>query len=281
MRRIAWWTALVSSVSLSAPVAFAQPASSARYFMPCVEASAGGSGASTTYRLAASFGDGVVAGRADSATYRILGGFNACSVTTVTNRVWASGVDPRFTPITGGSLHTIYGHRLDLGASTSVMVGGLATTVNTRANDRLTVTAPAFTRPGWAPITVTNAGGTAHLARALGVYPMADTVPSAIESTQPFSVSYRGQAGDVVLIVVTRRRLPAAVSIPPYRHAIEVDLATIIGDPVGPFTVTDPSGVLRLDFPGIGFTRPIHVQMIGVSATAPYAPGSLTNVVTL
>ena len=72
----------------------AQPAASTNHFLVGQEAAPGGTCASTGYRLEASFGSGVVAERADSANYRLLGGFNALIEAPVAGHPWITGVLP-------------------------------------------------------------------------------------------------------------------------------------------------------------------------------------------
>jgi hypothetical protein len=260
----------------------AQAASSTTYFLPGCEASNGGVAGSTTFRLEASFGSGVVPTRAASTNYRLLGGFNAAIETPAAGRPWLTGVRPLHGPILGGTArYDVHGTELQLGAATNVTIGGRTAPVVSRTRDKVVVTLPAQPAPGWQPVTATNAGGTAYLPRGIGILPMVDR-PQVIEINQPFRVTYRGTPGDVVFLAVAGGKLPFAISIPPYHHGLELNIGALIGPVAGPFVVTDPSGELHLDFPGIPFVRPIYVQMLGLPAFNPgYVPGSFTNVMAL
>ena len=280
MRRTARFAAIF--VLLFAAGLPAQATSSTNYFIPGAEPANGGVAASTSFRLEASFGSGVVADRSDSANYRLLGGFNAAIEAPTTGQPWLTGVRPLYGPILGSAgPFTMHGTELDLGSATNVTIGGRAATVLARAKDQVNVTLPLQPAPGWQPVTATNAAGTAHLTRGIGILPMVDR-PHAIEINQPFRVTYRGTRGDIVFLAVAGGKFPFAISIPPYHHGLELNIGALIGPVVGPFVVTDPNGELHLDFPGIPFVRPIYVQMLGLPVSSPgYAPGSFTNVMAL
>lgn len=280
MKRIAV-IAVIARLFLTAGLS-AQAASSTTRFLPGCEASNGGVAGSTTFRLEASFGSGVVPTRAGSTNYRLLGGFNAAIEAPAAGRPWLTGVRPLYGPILGGTArYDVHGTELQLGAATNVTIGGRTAPVVSRTRDRVAVTLPAQPAPGWQPVTVTNAGGTAHLPRGIGILPMVDR-PHAVEINQPFRVTYRGAQGDLVFLAVAGGKLPFAISIPPYHHGLELNIGALIGTVAGPFVVTDPIGELHFDFPGIPFVRPIYVQMLGLPASNPgYVPGCFTNVMAL
>ena len=79
----------------------AQPAAITNHFVVGQEAAPGGACSSTSYRLEASFGSGVVAARADSTNYRLLGGFNAVIEAPVAGQPWITGVLPCYAPMLG------------------------------------------------------------------------------------------------------------------------------------------------------------------------------------
>jgi hypothetical protein len=262
--------------------AAAQAASSATYFLPGAELGSGGVCTSTTFRLEASFGSGVVAARADGTSTRLLGGFNAAIEAPALGRPWLTGVRPLHGPLLGSSARfTVHGTELDLGTTTNVTIGGRAATVLSRAQDHVVVTLPAQSAPGWQPVTATNSGGTAVLPKGVGVLPMVEK-PHAIEIGRPFRVTYRGTPGDIVFLAVASAKFPFTISVPPYHHGLELNIGALLGPVVGPFPVTNPSGEFHLDFPGFSFVRPIYVQMLGLPTANPgYAPGSFTNVIGL
>jgi len=258
----------------------AQPASSTTYFLPGSEAASGGACGSTTYKLEASFGDGVVATRAVSSNFRLDGGFNAVLDATVGGRPWLTGVMPLYGPLLGGTAHTLHGTELHLGPATNVTVGGKAATVLARTNHEVRVTLPPQPAPGWQPVTVTNAGGTDLMPRGLGVLPLLEKA-HAVASGQPFRLSYRGTMGDLFFLAAAGSKFPFPIAIPPYHHGFQLNLGALLAF-LGPFPVTDPSGVFHLDFPGIPIAAPIHVQLLVLPIGKPgYEPGSFTNVISL
>ncbi len=258
----------------------AQSTSSTTYFMPSSERASGGKTASTTYRLEAALGAGVVPQLTTSTNFKLMGGFNAVSNTPIAGQVWLSACLPLYGPIIGGTGHTLHGHELHLGAATNITIGGQAATVASRTRDSVVLTLPLQSAPGWQPIVAANGGGTATLVRGIGILPMSDKFPQAIDNTQPFRVTYRGQQGDIIYLAVASAKFPVVIPLGAYNHGLELNLGTFIGT-VGPLPVTDPSGEFHFDIPGINFPRPLYVQMLGMSATAPYAPGSFTNTISL
>ncbi len=261
-------------------MASTQSTSSTNYFMPASERASGGHAASTTYRLEAALGAGVVPQLTTSTNFKLMGGFNACSDTPIAGQVWLSACLPLYGPITGGTGHTLHGHELNLGAATNITIGGQAATVASRTRDKVVLTLPLQSTPGWQPIVATNGGGTATLTRGIGILPMTDKFPPAIDNTRPFRVTYRGKQGDIFYMAVASAKFPVAVPLGAYNHGLELNLGALIGI-IGPLPVTDPSGEFHFDIPGINFPRPLYVQMLGMSVTAPYSPGSFTNTISL
>jgi len=278
---IATLVVLAAAVLLDvAAPAGAQAASSPTYLLVASEVAPGGRCVSTGFRLDLALGAGGVAPPASSANFRLPGGFNAALDVTTTGSPWLTGVSPPYAPILGGTVHSLHGAELDLGAATNVTVGGAAATVTARFKDRITITMPLQQTPGWQPVVATNSGGTATLARGIGVLPLVE-MPRPFVANEPFRITYRGTPGDVVYVVVTGARLPFAVTIPPYNHGLELNLGTLLGL-VGPLPVFDPSGLAHLDFPGLNPGAPVYVQMFGLPAANPgYAPGTFTNVIKL
>jgi len=270
---------IIPSLLMPSP-GFSQVASSTSFFVPGLERAPGGQCASTNFRMEICVGGGVVLQPLFSSNFKFLGGFNTVSDTPITGHPWLSGASPMYGPFLGGTTHTLHGHELNLGAATTATVGGHTATVLSRARDHMKVRLPGQTIPGWQPVTATNPGGTAHLIKGIGILPMVEKA-HAIEVGQPFRITYRGTQGDVVVIAVTTAKMAAPVPFPPYLHALEVDFGSLV-DHIGPLGVTDPSGELHIDIPGIFFHRPIHVQMISLPVSNPgYAPGCFTNTITL
>ena len=273
--------ALVTVFVLS-PVATAQStASSLNYFVLCPEHANGGLSASTNFKMESAVGEGVVGKFAFSTNYKLLGGVNACADTPVAGSPWLSGTAPFYGPLLGGTSHTVHGHNLDLGVSTSATVGGFAAAVTTTAKDRLVIKLPAQSSPGYKPITATNSGGTAHLSpKGIGVLPLIE-LDWAIDIGQPWKFTYRGTQGDILYLAVTAAKLPGPVPIGPYHHGFELNLGAFIGL-IGPLPVTAADGTMTLNFPGFFFFRPIYVQALALpSVPAGYNPGSFTNTIAL
>jgi len=277
----------VTALALAPWAAFAaaapgQSASSATYFLLGTGQASGGTCGSATYVLGVAVGGGLAPEPAFSTTYRLVGGVNALADTPVAGQPWLSAAQPAFGPLLGGTVHTLHGHELALGATSQVTIGGRTATVTGRANDRLVVTLPAQAAPGWQPVRVTNGGGTGHLSpHAIGVLPMTEKA-HAITPGQPFRLTYRGNPGDLFFFALATGRLPGPLPIGPFHHGLELDPARLIGSVFGPFAVTDPSGLFHFDWPaGIHFPRPLYFQMLGYSATPGYAPASFTNTISL
>ena len=279
---LAGFVAVAVALILPSMAAAQQSASSPSYFLPGGERAPGGQCASTNFRMEVAVGAGAVAQLSNSTNFKLLGGFNAVSEAPVAGQPWLSGAQPLFGPYPGGTTHYLHGHELNLGAATNVTIGGHAATVVNRWPDRVQVTLPVQSSPGWQPVTAVNAGGTAHLTpRGIGVLPMCET-GWAIEIGQPFRVTYRGTPGDIIFVAVATARFPVAIPIPPYNYGFEQNLAALVGL-IGPMPVTSPTGELHLDFPaGIPLIRPMYVQMLGLTTGSPgYQPGCFTNTTAL
>jgi len=279
--KLAAGLAAATAIWFLASTATTQPSSSTTYFLPATERAPGGQCSSTTYRLEAVIGAGVVARQAFSSNFKILGGFNTASDTPIAGQPWMTCATPMYGPILGGTTHTLHGHELALGPATNITIGGKSATVLSRAPGQVKVTLPAQTAPGWQPVTATNSGGTAHLSpRGVGILPMVEKA-WAIEINQPFRITYRGTQGDIFFIAVAGAMIPGPAPIPPYHHGLELNFGALLGF-LGPLQVTDPSGEFHLDIKGIPFVRPIYLQILGLPTANPgYSPGSFTNTIAL
>lgn len=273
--------AAITMILFLTPVIFAQAASSSTYFLPTGEQSPGGACASTTYRLKASFGAGVVADLSVSANFKLLGGFNAAIEAPAAGRPWLTGVRPLYGPITGSTApYSLHGTELHLGTATNITIGGHAATVFSRARDHVVVQLPAQPAPGWQAVTATNTGGTAILPEGIGILPMLETA-HAVAPNQPFRITYRGAKGDILYLMATGAKLPVAVPLPPYHHGLELNFGAILAF-LGPLWVSEPSGEFHLDFPGLPPGPPIYVQILALPTGSPgYGPGSFTNVISI
>ena len=259
----------------------AQSASSSTYFMPGNERAPGGQCTSTNFRMELAMGAGMVPQDTNSTNFKLLGGFNAVSDAPMAGAPWLSGASPLYGPILGGTTITLHGHELNLGAATSVAIGGKPAAVLSRSRDNVVVTLPAQDAPGWQPVAAVNGGGTSYLSpRGVGILPMCE-LAWPVDMGQPFRITYRGTVGDIFYMAVATAKLPGPAPLPPYHHGLELNIGTL-WNIVGPIPVTDPNGEFHMDIPGIVFPRPIYVQMLGLPTMTPgYAPGSLTNTISL
>jgi len=262
-----------------AGTAATQAASSPGHFLVGGELAPGGDAVSPGWRLTGSFGSGVTATRAVSANHVLVGGFVAGLDASVPGRPWLTGAVPRYAPYHGGLSVSLHGTELSLGATTTVALGATPAAVTSRARDQVAITVPAGLAPGWRAVALTNSGGTALLPRGVGILPMAEK-NRAVAMGEPFRITYRGFPGDVVFLAVATHSLPFAITIPPYHHGLELNPASLIGL-LGPLPVTGPAGDLNLNFPGITFTRPVAIQMLGLHTRPALGPGSFTNVLDL
>lgn len=270
---------LVLAVSLAAagPVT-AQAAASKNFFLPSNEYGAGGTCASPTFKLSVSIGAGIVAKHAKSPKFNLIGSYQATTTVKVQGRPWLTAVKELLAPMGGGTTVTLQGAELDLGLTTTVKIGGLATKVAKRSRSELAVTVPSLPSPGWKPVSVTNAGGTATLQKGLGVLPLLD-LPRPARSKVPFQIVYHGSQGDTILWAMALRKSGTPFVLPPFRHGLELDLFTLV--PLPGSTVTHPSGVFRLRVPAVLIAQPIFLQCLALSRHPGYSPGSFTNLVRL
>jgi hypothetical protein len=270
----------VAVVTLSARPGSGQAASSPTYLLVGAERAPGGTCATTNFVLDVAIGAGVVPERTASTSYVLLGGFAAALETVRNGAPWSSGVSPLVGPLLGGTAHALHGADLDVGPSTSVLVGGVSASVTGRAADRVAFTLPAQAAPGWKAVAATTTGGTSTLPNGIGVLPLVET-PQPVAVNVPFRVTYRGTQGDVVYLAVANARFPVAIPVAPYHFGLGLHPGALLGV-VGPLPVLAPDGVLHLDFPGLPLPRPLHVQMLGIPVASPgYGPGSFTNVLDL
>lgn len=255
----------------------AQRASSPGFFLATGEFAGGGSSFSTVHQLSASHGSGVVAGRSASTSYTLVGGFFASLETPVLAHPWVTALRPLRVPRDSSSAIAVHGAELHLGMGAAVQVGGRSATVTSRTRDKIDARLPRDVAPGWQPVSVTAGGKTTTLTRAVGILPMVDVERPAVPGL-PFTVSYYGTQGDVVVWLLSAGDLPFRIPVTPYGYGLGLDLATLLV--LGVMPVTDPVGRSELPLPGVPWTRPLHMQAV-VLSTASYRPGSFTNVIGL
>ena len=256
----------------------AQRASSETYFLVSAEHGSGGTSQTAQYVLTAAQGSGVVAARAVSGSYVLEGGFVSTLAVPVTGAPMLTGVLPRFATMRSGAAISLHGTELDLGPIPTVLVGGQPAAVAARTTATITTTLPAQPAPGWQPVEVQSALGSAVLSKGIGVLPMLEA-PRPVQSNVPGEIVYRGSAGDLMVLIFALGPSPVPIPLPPFGHALEVDLLTSLWAP--PVPVTDPSGVSRFAIPAIAASAQIHVQAFGLSSDPGYAPGSFTNAITI
>jgi hypothetical protein len=230
------------------------------------------------YRMLASGGAGVVATRAVSASYTLLGGFPAVMETGILGRPWATGVMPFYPVLRGGGAHSLHGAELDLGPNTQITVGGKPSTINGRSRDRIDFTMPSQTKPGPAALTVINSGGTSHLTYAVGVLPMLEVHGGPWRNLAPNRIVYRGVTGDLVVYLLAASTA-APLPIPPYSWGFELDFVTLVF--LTATVVTESDGVTNLDIPPVFLSSSIYLQGLALSHHPGYNPGSFTNTIRL
>ena len=235
---------------------------------------------STSWKLDASFGSGVVAERATSTNFVLEGSWLAASNAKTLGTPWLTSVLPLQGLLGVQTSHQVHGTALHLGASTSCSVGGIAATVNTRRNDQLTITTAKPKVPGWQSVVVTNGGGTSTLNKGIAVLPMMDIeYPIDNAGSRPSEIVYQGRQGDVVVWMLAAGKTPVPLPIPGYGYGFSLNFFTMIVLTTTP--IGDPSGRAVLPLPAVAFKRPLNMQGFVFAPLAPYKPGAFTNVVDL
>lgn len=270
---------VAGTLLLTGGQAVAQAASGDNLFLVAHETEPGGRCTSTTFTLAASIGAAVPAGRATSSAFVLEAGLPPVLDLDLLGGPWVTGVRPLLGPLRGGTPIVVHGAELDLGPLTTLTIGGQPATVSSRTRSQLTAVLPPQPAPGWKDLAVANDGGAATLVVGAAVIPLLDR-PRAILVGQPFRLTYQGVTGDVVVWAAAAGNGTLPLPLPPFWHALELDLGTVVILTTG--IVTDPAGTMHLDVPAIHFRRPLHVQaLVAQTMHAGYAPGAFTNVIRL
>jgi len=239
------------------------------------ERSNGTTSRSSTYVLRGSSGSGPAATQANSANYQLEGGFPATLSTTVPNRPWLTAVRPQVTSINQAGTLTLHGTHLDLGQTPRVRIGATAVTVATRQRDRIAVTIPRLTVPGWQPVTLTTSIGETTLTKGLAVLPLIETRP-APGLMVPVDLVFRGTKGDQVLWVMGIAPGPL-IRLPGIRYGFGLLPPVFII--YSGFKIDAANGELKLTFPatqyGAGIT---FLQGLFIGNSGQYAPAAFSNV---
>ena len=273
---------VVAASILLGVAALAQGSSSStNSFLPASSAGpAANNMQSTNWKLDASFGSGVVPGRATSANFVLEGSWLAALNGKTLGHPWVTGVSPLFGLLGVQTQHRVHGTELHLGATTSCSVGGIPATVNSRARDQLVVTLGKPTVPGWQSVVVSNGGGTSTLPKGIGILPMLD-IESPIDNagSRPSEIVYQGRQGDIVVWMLAAGKSPVVLPIPGYGYGFGLNFLTMIVLTTTP--IGAPNGRAALPLPAVAFKRPLNMQGFVFAPLSPYKPGAFTNVVDL
>lgn len=280
--RAATWLVQSVIVLLAPPLCAQRDAgahlASKNYQVLAGDLASGGSAASAKYRLHGSFGSGIVAERAISKGYVLMGGSAAADQNQTTGKPILVAVQKNRTDIDVQGKHDLLGIELALGAGTAVTVDGLAAKVLSTLRDRVSIQLPVLKRPGWVPVQVKNGGGSSTLSKGLAVRPFLD-MPAPLRIGDPSTVVYEGSPGDVTVWILSSGRLPTPVPFVPFHHGLALNPLSMVVLP--PLIVSSPSGLLRFPIPGFKLKRPLYMQALGLWKKAGYTKGSFTNVLSL
>ncbi len=274
---VAMRNALVALALVVAP-ATAQSASSASWFLVAGEAGSGGTSQSFQHALVGTLAAGAPAGRAVSPSYTLLGGFPAAVDAPATGRPWLAAVAPPHGPLLGGTPLVLCGTELALGPAPTVTIGGVAAPVGARTDATIATTLPAQPRPGYQPVVVQGPFGATTLPRGVAVLPLLE-FPVAHQANVPLALRYRGAPGDIVVYGVANSAGPVALPIAPFRHGLQLDLATVFVLTAGLVTAAD--GALDLPLPALPGGFSVHFQALALTQNPGWSPGSFTNAVRL
>ncbi len=277
-RRGRVWSSLAASLIAAASLP-AQASTSESYVLSGPEICAGGPAAALAFKTIASVALDAPACAATSTNFVIQGGFSAHTQSTLGGRPWYIATCPMFTPLRGGTTIEIFGDELHLGSTTSVSIGGNNAPVSSRQPDKVVVTTPANTEPGYKPATLTNGSGTSSQSKAVGYLPMLDLDKPPCP-TEPFEIIYRGTQGDLTIWIFSLDRLPVPFPLPPYFYGNLLHPATLTV--LFAAGVPTPDGTLRLPVPVLGSSAPkIWLQTLTLATTPGYTPGSFTNLISV
>ncbi len=274
--------ALLLASSLVAPLTAQRDAgahlASKSYQILAPDIASGGSTASAKYRLHGSFGSGIVASRASSKGFVLMGGSAAADQNLTTGKPILVAIQANRTDIDVQGRHDLLGIELALGAGTVVTVDGLSAKVQSTLRDRVSILLPALKRPGWVAVQVKNGGGVSTLDKGLAVRPFLD-MPTPLRIGDPSIVVYEGSPGDVTVWILATGRLPTLIPIAPFRYGLGLNPISMVVLP--PIVVSASSGQLRFPIPGIALKRPLYLQTLSLWKKAGYTEGSFSNVLSL
>ena len=255
--------------------ALAQGAAGPLWLLSTTEDAAGGRATSSLYTLEASFGAGVVAGRAAAGTYTLTGGFSANLDAGPDGRPWLMGCDPCFAPPVAGTRVALRGTALDAGTNPVLRVASANARIVTRSPDRVVFESPDVARPGWTRVELATSAGTTSLERGLAILPLVDGQRAAVNGL-PFTLDYRGKQHDFVVWFAATRRAATPLALPPLRHVLELDPASLVT--ITATFVSRADGQTALSFPA-GLVLPrVYFQALVLTEARDYYPGSFTNV---
>lgn len=234
----------------------------------------GGSAQSTTYKMAATIGAPILAGRANSTNFGVEGSFLG-TLSASGSHPWVTSCLPNFvTPL---SQLTVWlsGTRLDIGGTPIVTVGGKTATILSRSPTALAVRLPSLSVPGFQPIVVQNTSGSSTLPRGVGVLPMIFT-EGAPASNKGFDLIFKGTQTDTIIWALGVNEGPP-IPISNFLHGLTINASFVRILPT--MQITSPTGELRLPIPAVPFNFKIYVQGLFVSTNPGYAPGSFSNLI--
>jgi len=257
-------------------------ASGATYFLPAGVTADGVVARDAKYLLVGQIGEagGGSGGPLSGSGHVLQAGFSPVIAEPVTGTVpWPMAVRPWFVDLApaGEDTLVLHGAELGVGGLPGIRVAGKPTAVMPISGAEVAFVLPGSSVPGWQRVDVTTPRSAATLLRGLGVRPLL-TLEEAALPDRTVRLTYHGHTGDQLWLGVSLGLSPIPTSVPPFHHSLYLDLNTFMI--LGIYFVSAPDGRLGITLPPPGITNPIQIQGL-VFSSAPYAPGSFTNVVGL
>lgn len=257
-------------------------ASGGTYFLPAGVTADGVVTQDAQYFLVGHFGEigGGSGAPLSGSGYVLQAGFAPVVAEPVTGTVpWPMAVRPWFVDLapSGENSLVLHGAELDVGGTPGIRVAGAPVAVMPISKAEVAFVLPAGAVPGWQRVDVTTPGSAAAVLPGFGVRPLL-TLEEAAAPDRSVRLTYHGHVGDQLWLGVSLGLSPVSIPVPPFHHSLLLDLNTFVI--LGVYFVSAPDGRLGITLSPPGITKPVQIQGL-VFSSAPYAPGSFTNVVGL
>jgi hypothetical protein len=189
-----------------------------------------------------------------------------------------TGADPFFVQPTGSASISLLGFDLLSGGSPAISIGGQPALVTAVSSSMLQVTVPDQAVPGYQPVVLTSAAAPSLVEHGVGVLPMMFTREPLTPIT-PIEVHFQGSQNDIVVLALAYDLAATPLQVPDFRHALMLDINTILA--VASLGIANQDGSYVIRGPALPIVGELFLQAL-VFTTAPgYGPASFTNEVVL